>query len=123
MKLQQIISLGLVALLLSAGTALAMPANVPDNAGAGNAGHGVGHDARDTNRNEHAASAPHGKADSDHVQGPPIDLPEQVPDHVAQIHDLIRQFIDGTLEGSLGEAVSSVVGHDARGNESAPGMS
>lgn len=37
--------------------------------------------------------------------GPPADLPEPVPDFVGSIHELIQQFLDGELTGSLGELV------------------
>lgn len=49
-------------------------------------------------------------AGSDQAErGPPADLPEQVPDHVSEIHDLIRGFMDGSVE-NLGEQISAVVG-------------
>ncbi|MFB6312141.1 MAG: hypothetical protein ABEH64_13280 [Salinirussus sp.] len=39
-------------------------------------------------------------------QGPPADLPGPVPDFVGEIHDLIRQHIEGSLDGILGDHVS-----------------
>lgn len=49
---------------------------------------------------------------------PPVDMPEQVPDFVSEIHQLIRDFHAGDLAGSLGEAISDVTGAegDAAGN-------
>jgi hypothetical protein len=38
-------------------------------------------------------------------------MPEQVPDHVGEIHDLINQFIDGGIS-DLGSAVSDVTPDD-----------
>lgn len=44
-------------------------------------------------------------------RGPPADLPEQVPDHVGEIHQRIVSFLDGELD-SLGAAVSDVTPED-----------
>jgi hypothetical protein len=33
-------------------------------------------------------------------------MPAGVPDHVAEIHDTIRTFLSGDLDGPLGPAVS-----------------
>ncbi len=46
-------------------------------------------------------------------QGPPTEMPEQVPDRVSEIHRTIQSFIDGTLEGPLGETLSGIAGGDA----------
>jgi len=53
-------------------------------------------------------------ADAQAQRGPPVDLPSQVPDHVQQIHSLVRQFIDGAMEGPLGPEVSDVTPEDGR---------
>lgn len=45
-------------------------------------------------------------------QGPPDDLPDRAADKVEEIHDTIRQFVNGTLEGPLGESVSEVASGD-----------
>ncbi|WP_435184542.1 hypothetical protein [Halobellus sp. EA9] len=42
--------------------------------------------------------------------GPPDELPGPVPDFVSEIHGLIQQFIDGTLD-SLGPSVSEAAGN------------
>ncbi len=52
-------------------------------------------------------------------QGPPVELPAQVPDFVGEVHDLIRQFKVGDLTDSLGAAISDVTPGDEAGNETA----
>jgi len=42
--------------------------------------------------------------------GPPNDLPGPVPDFVEDLLGSIQQFIDGALEGDLGDAVSGIAG-------------
>jgi len=51
-------------------------------------------------------------ADANSSQGPPVDLPDAVPDFVSEIHELIGQHLDGALDGSLGEAISGVTPDD-----------
>lgn len=53
--------------------------------------------------------------------GPPDELPGPVPDFVSDIHGLIQQFIDGTLD-SLGPNVSDAAGNGDSG-ESTDGES
>lgn len=108
MKLKLIAVIATVALLVTTGAALAAPGNAPDDAGAATVDDGTSADeaaengsAAAENRDENGSAA----AD-EHAQGPPDNLPEPVPDHVGQIHDLVRQFLNGSLEGSLGEAIS-----------------
>lgn len=43
--------------------------------------------------------------------GPADGLPEQVPDHVSDIHDAIGSFLDGSID-SLGESVSDLRSDD-----------
>lgn len=52
-------------------------------------------------------------AERDGARGPPSDLPAPVPDHVGAIHDTIRSFLSGALDGSLGEAVSGIASDEA----------
>lgn len=61
-------------------------------------------------RSEEAAGAA-AAADEEERRGPPADLPEQVPDHVGEIHQRIVSFLDGELD-SLGAAVSDVTPAD-----------
>ena len=59
-----------------------------------------------------AAGAGGDEGDTDAGErGPPTDMPEQVPDHVGEIHGLINQFIDGSVS-DLGSAVSDVTPDD-----------
>lgn len=83
LTLQRTAGILLAVVLLTTSGAAALPGNAPDDAG------GV----------------------EDGSAGPPGDLPGPVPDFVSTIHNLITQFIDGTLDGSLGSAISdSLVG-------------
>jgi hypothetical protein len=61
------------------------------------------------------ASGPAG-GDAAGQAGPPSDLPGPVPNFVSEIHSLLSQFIDGTVD-DLGSAVSDVAGGDT-GTES-----
>ncbi|MFB6173522.1 MAG: hypothetical protein ABEI39_02675 [Halobacteriales archaeon] len=47
-------------------------------------------------------------------QGPPVDMPEQVPDFVNDVHETIGTHIDGTIDGaqSLGERISALTPGD-----------
>lgn len=126
MKLTKLAAIALAALTLTAGAAVAVPGNAPD---------GIGNDNADTHANEHAEEAGGAEnasaaderdenasaaderddraADESGDAGPPADLPEQVPEHVSAIHELIQQHVDGVLEGDLGAAVSDVASGNA----------
>ena len=119
MKSTTLLAVALAALLAFAGTAAAFPGNAPVDTGANDAADNTDH------RPDAAANASergHGAAAAD-KRGPPTDMPSQVPDHVATIHDLIRQFVGGDLDGSLGEAISDVTpaddGEETTENETA----
>lgn len=43
--------------------------------------------------------------------GPADGLPEQVPDHVSEIHDAIESFLNGTV-ADLGDALQDILGPD-----------
>lgn len=101
MKLSKLAALALVALLVSAGAAAAVP-GVASNQNQAD-GHAQATDHADDG-DAHASSG--GAANAPDDRGPHVDLPEQVPDHVEQIHELIRRFLSGDLDGSLGGAVS-----------------
>lgn len=60
---------------------------------------------------KHANDSAPADARPDGEQGPPTDVPEQVPDHVVQIHQTISEFLDGAID-HLGSAVSDIVGED-----------
>lgn len=145
MKLHTIAAIALVALVATAGVAVATPGNAPADPGTDDSAHGNSDDApngdpaeneaanedNDVSRSENASaaedhavdrgeneSAADGDVSADHAQGPGEGLPEEVPDHVARIHDLIRQHLGSTLDGSLGELISGVTASDdaASGN-------
>lgn len=81
MNLDTITAIGLAITLVGVGVAGALP----DHAGAPN-------------------------AESGHEHGPADTLPDPVPSFVSQIHEAIRGFLAGGLDGSLGEAISSIAG-------------
>lgn len=47
--------------------------------------------------------------------GPPGGLPDQVPDHVSEIHDTIEAYLVGDI-GNLGEAIQSIVADVSEGD-------
>ncbi|MFC7194916.1 hypothetical protein ACFQL4_10075 [Halosimplex aquaticum] len=55
-------------------------------------------------------------------QGPPVDLPAQVPDFVSDVHEAIGNHVGGAVDGaqSLGEKISALTPDDADANETAP---
>lgn len=128
-------------LLVASGAAMAMPGDAPDHAQDGTAqaddhsqadDHAQADDhsqANDADAGENESAMPHGRptdvpngeaADAANgSQGPPVDLPEQVPDFVSDVHEVIGNHVDGAIEGaqSLGETISAMTpGSDAAGN-------
>ena len=124
MNLTKLTAIALAVLTLTAGAAAAMPGNAPDQAGSNTAeqasDHGQHDEAADGNETAVDAEESADEADADDAdrhrnanrerRGPPVELPNQVPEHVTQIHDLIRQFLNGDLDASPGRAISGVVG-------------
>jgi hypothetical protein len=115
MTLTKLVAIALAVLTLTAGAAAAMPGNAPDHAGSNTAEQASAHgpqDGADGNESEvDDADTTEQRRTADHERyGPPVDMPSQVPDHVTQIHDLIRHFLNGGHDGSLGEAISGVMG-------------
>ena len=114
MKSTTLLAAGLAALVVFGGTAVALPGNAPVDANANNAAETA--PERGPNDDRRAGGAPdaaangsdRSNADAAGERGPPDDLPSQVPDHVSEIHDLIRQHLSGDLTGSLGDAISEV---------------
>lgn len=92
-------------------------ATVLVTAGAAGAVAGVGAqttDDRSAAENAEDERAGNTSARDEQVNGPGQSLPEQVPDHVAALHDTIRQFLFGDLAGHLGAALNDVTpGGDA----------
>ncbi|MDG5777502.1 hypothetical protein VB773_13465 [Haloarculaceae archaeon H-GB2-1] len=103
----RIAAIGLAALLLVSGAVAAAPAS----------GAATAAEPNDDHANDRAAGA---GASDDHAQGPPVSMPEQVPDHVGEIHQQIRDFLAGDLDGSLGDAISGLTpGDDEAENDDA----
>ncbi|MEF8855853.1 MAG: hypothetical protein V5A16_00375 [Haloplanus sp.] len=123
----KLVAVVFAALLVTVGTVAAAPGNAPvdvgaddqydDHAAEENDDHAnasdsdgqpadVSADDADENASDAADSAANADASNAERRGPPTDLPAQVPDHVTRIHDLIRSFLDGDRDGSLGDSVS-----------------
>lgn len=89
--------------VVASGAAIAAPGNAPTDVPRNEtaADQDVS-DAADAGAENRAGPA----VDAD--RGPPADLPDQVPDFVGDIHDLVRQHVSGSLDGILGHQVSDV---------------
>ncbi|WP_340102117.1 hypothetical protein [Salinibaculum salinum] len=121
MKLTKTVGVLFAVLLVATAGAAALPGNAPTDSQAGQADNQT--DAADEEANESADAGPgmsnsaNSAADdragenSDDRRGPPTDMPEQAPDFVSQIHELVHQHLDGDLD-NLGEQVSDLVGAD-----------
>lgn len=74
----------------------------PDHAG----------ESHDENETESAGTEAHARGDASANAstevGPSLDLPSPTPDHVVEIHQRISAYVDGTLNATLGTAVSAV---------------
>ena len=130
MKRMTIVAAGLALLVLGAGAAAAQPSppadvQQPESPADGStveepAAENASDENMSTSADEVAApgngSAAEGDVDRDAERaGPPVDMPSQVPDHVSEIHALIGQFIEGDLDGSLGDEIRGVLGGQERG--------
>ena len=107
MTTSKLIAIALAALLVFAGTAVAS-SHAPSATQA---------DENATDAAETPPEDPGGDAgdmrDENASDAPPTEMPANASDHVSEIHALIGQFLDGTLEGSLGPQVSDVVANDS----------
>jgi len=127
----KLVTVALAVLLVTVGTVAAAPGNAPVDVGADDQYDDHAEQAEENADDEHDAdenatddadenatddgpanaaenrddAAADGVANAD-GQGPPADMPAQVPDHVSQIHDLIQSFLGGDHDGSLGGSVS-----------------
>jgi len=115
MQLTRIAGVAL-ALLVVTGTAGAMP-----GAAGAQADDTTGDDSVDTARGP--ATNGSDAADRDPAtepadRGPPADLPDQVPDFVGDIHQLVQQHTDGDHDGSLGDQIRDLTPGDEDGEES-----
>ncbi|AGN01869.1 hypothetical protein L593_09620 [Salinarchaeum sp. Harcht-Bsk1] len=86
-------------------------ADVPDNSTEYDGNDSAAEHGNDSAAEHRNGSAP-ADAGPDGEQGPPTDMPEQVPDHVVQIHQTINDFLTGEVD-DLGAAISDIVGDDA----------
>ena len=117
MSLKRYAAMLLAALVVTAGAAGAVAAapgsgNAPDDAGPNENANDAAADAADDGDGDASdASDANDASAADERRGPPTDMPEQVPDHVGEIHDVINQFIDGSVS-DLGSAVSDVTPDD-----------
>ncbi|MFB6094272.1 MAG: hypothetical protein ABEJ77_04970 [Halanaeroarchaeum sp.] len=94
MTLRTIALVGLAALVLATGAVAAVPTNAQH--------------ANDTRRADGRSPADGERGPA--AAGPPIDVPDVVPDRVAAIHRTIQSFLAGDLSGSLGEALQDLLG-------------
>ncbi|ELY50017.1 hypothetical protein C494_06535 [Natronorubrum bangense JCM 10635] len=117
-------------LIVATGFVAAAPGNAPvsvdadaDSADDSQAEYANEHAADAENANERDANnaneaADNSAADERNGQGPNVDLPDQVPDHVSAIHERISSFLSGALESPLGDAVSEVTPDDESADDS-----
>lgn len=118
MKRTTIVAAGLALLVLGAGAVAAQPSSPADvqhpesPADAPAVDDPVAQNASAENRTDEEVKDENEDAER---AGPPVDMPSQVPDHVSEIHALIGQFVEGDLDGSLGDAIRGVLGGQERG--------
>ena len=120
MSLKRYAAMLLAALVVTASAAGAVAAapgsgNAPDDAApnenANDAATDAADDGDDASSADNASDASDANDAADERRGPPTDMPEQVPDHVGEIHDVINQFIDGSIS-DLGSAIGDVTPDD-----------
>lgn len=113
MNLIKITGAVLAVLLVATSATAAMPGGAPvEQAEQANNQNGDeraertgGADHGDANATDDAREERAGNAEP--VRGPPTDMPEQVPDFVSQIHDLVQQKLAGDI-ANLGERISDL---------------
>jgi hypothetical protein len=121
MRAKQLVTIAVVSTLLLGGVAAlgaASPAdqaneNAPDAAGTDAPGEDAddededdGEDDRRVNGTDRGNGDAPGNADG---VGPDGGLPEQVPDHVSEIHDRIDSYLNGSID-DLGGSLSELLG-------------
>lgn len=105
MKLHTITTLGILALVLTTGSALALPGNAPAHE------HSNATTTIPTNASvSDSAPPPTETNDASEQYGPSNDLPGPVPDHVTELHETIRSFLDGQPDRPLGHALGDLLG-------------
>ncbi|MFB6120268.1 MAG: hypothetical protein ABEJ68_04035 [Halobacteriaceae archaeon] len=111
---KQLLAVGVAALLVTTGGALALGGNAPvstpadDHANETAADHAGTADENGSAADGHADAAENGSA------GPPVELPAQVPDFVSDIHSAINNHIENAVD-NLGQTISDLT---PGGNES-----
>lgn len=131
MNAHKLIAIALAALLVFAGGAAALPGqasdaaedNQPDDPGA-DASEQADENATDDDAAENVTETAENETEEEDARegnaaaGPPTDMPERAPDHVTQIHDLVRSKLDGALTGQeLGTAISDLMGSEDGADE------
>ncbi|WP_336036288.1 hypothetical protein [Halobacterium yunchengense] len=91
-------------------------ANAPDDAGGSDAdtaeNQSTSEDADGSDENANADE------NDEAARGPPSELPDQVPDHVSEVHDRIGSYLDGEID-NLGHALSDLLGDDGDSGDEA----
>ena len=111
MRAKQLLTIAVVSTLLIGGVAALGAASPAEQANANATGaqdNATGADAGGPESTTGAADDRAGNADG---VGPSGGLPEQVPDHVSEIHDRIDSFLNGSID-NLGESLSELLGGD-----------
>ena len=130
MRAKRLVTIAVVSTLLVGGVAAlgaASPAdqasdNAPDVDAPGNAPNVAGTAADDragtaaddragTAADDRAGTAADDRAGTADGVGPSDGLPEQVPDHVGEIHDRIDSFLNGSID-DLGGSLDDLLGED-----------
>lgn len=118
----KLLAIAFAALVVTAGVAAAAPGNATADAAddgerhADDRGENATANGNADDRAENAGAASANGSDNgnaDDARGPPVDLPDRVPEHVTQIHEQIGSFLSGDLDGSLGDAISELTPGDA----------
>jgi hypothetical protein len=127
MKAKQLVTVAVATMLLIGGAA-ALGAASPGAAANDNATDAhdenvpadAGTDDADDAEDGDAANASEAREDNAEGVGPSDGLPEQVPDHVSQIHETIESHLNGEVD-NLGQALNDLLANDGAADEAADG--
>lgn len=117
MRAKQLITIAVATMLLIGGAA-ALGAASPGDQANDNATDAYDENAPDDVGADDAADASDDRAGNADGVGPSDGLPEQVPDHVSQIHETIESFLSGEVD-NLGDALSEFLSGGEQANEAA----
>lgn len=115
MRARQLITIAVAALLLIGGAAAlgaASPVDQANDTGADAYGENHPDDERG------AGDASEDRADTADGIGPSDGLPDQVPDHVTEVHETIESFLSGSIN-TLGESLGGLLGDGEAADENA----